>query len=183
MFTFITISLSISHIHSQSLSLSFFRTWGWDGWRDIVRKHWEKEKGRVSITERWWATETDKTRGGIEKGVEIQRTKSSNTIPATLMAKRDLAGNGVAARTDSVSPSLYYRKNKTHSLPVLREQKTPDRWAADGKSHGNHPVPHPELSGRHVVVQQEERKHGDSPLFTCSENIRLHQHIHTVQRL
>ncbi len=68
-FTFITISLSISHIHSQSLSLSFFRAWGWDGWRDIVRKHWEKEKGRVSFTERWWATETDKARGGIEKGV------------------------------------------------------------------------------------------------------------------
>lgn len=178
MFTSITITLSISHTHSLSLSLSFFRTWGWDGCRDIVRKHWEKEKGRVSFTERWWATKTDKARGGLEKDVRWNpHTKVFKHHSCNINGKAWLGWKGVAARTESVSPSFY---NKTHSLPVLREQKAPDWWATDGKCHGNHAVPHPQLSGRHVVVQQEERKHGDSPLFAWTQNTGLHQGTHTL---
>lgn len=51
-------------------------------------------------------------------------------------------------------------------LPELGEQQASEGWATDGEAHSDDAVPEAELSGCHVVIQEEKRKHGHSTLLT-----------------
>lgn len=64
------------------------------------------------------------------------------------------------------------RRQGGGNVPALGEQQASQRRAADGEAHGDHAVPEADLPGGHVVVEQEEREHGDGALLTCRQEGR-----------
>lgn len=83
------------------------------------------------------------------------------------MAKRDLAGNGVAARTDSVSPSFYYWKNKTKHTPYLywESKKPPTDEPQMEKAMATTPFHTPSSL---AVMWWSSRKRGNMVMAPCS---------------